>query len=296
MNVNVFMQSTIAQLIVFICGPASIILSAIFAINEIKKRVKKEIYFIIRSYELIRGGIDQIDGISLTYRGEKIENLSVAKIVIWNGGNISVRKDDIVPVKPIRIFAEDNTRLLEAKVISQIDESNLWNTSNPVGSQLIVNFDYIGNNQGAVFQVLHTGNSDSIKLDGKIIDGQLTELNKAKKKVPQDNSKLMARKKFRKLSFIILTFLLLIMTVVLYLGYFHVLSFVSSDSMQIQPDNFYITMAVTYTLVFFLYLHTLFRKFRFGKKKCPTALEEYCFFQDVLGGQLYHKNKSHNES
>lgn len=65
----------------FIIGITGIVLTIIFYFKS--KRVKL-LYYSIRSQNIVKDLVSRIDSLEMLYAGERIENLTAAKIVIWN--------------------------------------------------------------------------------------------------------------------------------------------------------------------------------------------------------------------
>lgn len=107
------------------------------------------------------------------YYQDKIDNLTLSKIAIWNDGNDTIRSSDVVQSAPITIRSQDGIKVIDCSVIQTNEE-----TCRPTCASIeiddkcchILTFDYLDRNHGFVVQVIHTGaNTDDLQLDGKIM-------------------------------------------------------------------------------------------------------------------------------
>jgi len=131
-------------------------------------KVKKP-YYQIRSYNLIRDFVSNIQDLEIRYAGELIENLTVSRIAFWNAGNETIDKDDIVESDPIAIATHRDFKILKPEIIAVNDNANNFSIVRDVTSILGINFDYIDENNGIVIQIFHTGkSSEDIDVIGKI--------------------------------------------------------------------------------------------------------------------------------
>lgn len=124
------------------------------------------------SYEIIKQGKNTIKNLELTFDGKEIHDLTITKFAIWNCGNKVIHGTDIVPTQKLRVIADESTDILEAQIITESDESNCFQINDKENSEVILDFDYVDSREGIVLQILHTGNIDSLKVDGKIKGGK----------------------------------------------------------------------------------------------------------------------------
>jgi hypothetical protein len=145
----------------------SIILTIIF---YTKSRKFKKPFYTIRNFNLIREKVQKIDSVTILYQNKKIENLSVAKIAIWNAGRDTINKSDIADNDKLRLEIKDNHAILDAKILFEKNPANgfrLVKTNSP--NIIEIDFDYFDNNEGIVIHFYHTANDNSqIEIKGSI--------------------------------------------------------------------------------------------------------------------------------
>lgn len=161
------------------------IISIITAIFFYLKGKKSKIpTYILRTISLVQEKIQKIETVKILYSGNKVDNLSISKIAIWNAGKDTIDHKDIAQNNPIRLIIEENYLFLEANIIYQKNPSNNFNISLSDNNKYIdITFDYFDYEEGIVLQVFHTGNtSKNITLMGQV---------KSVKKINRkDNSRL----------------------------------------------------------------------------------------------------------
>jgi hypothetical protein len=87
-----------------------------------------------------------------------LDNLSVAVIAIWNGGNETIQGSDITPTVPLVIKAAEGVEILGASIIQNNNKSsNPFCNHDQHHNRVVLTFDYLDGQQGFVVEVLHTG-------------------------------------------------------------------------------------------------------------------------------------------
>ena len=143
------------NLIFLVLAMLSIVVSiVIFIVSKKEKRP----YFLVRTFRLIQDSLNKIEAVEIHYRGERVENLSLAKVALWNKGRDTINSQDVAPKDPLRISVQSPARLLGAEII---------HTANPVNNfsilpdlqhgEIKIQFDYFHRNEGIVVQLYHTG-------------------------------------------------------------------------------------------------------------------------------------------
>ncbi|WDO14531.1 hypothetical protein MH928_07495 [Flavobacterium sp. WW92] len=153
------------NLFAFIIGLAGFILAFVFYFKA--KNIKKVNYF-IHSFNLINEDISSLEGLEVIYKGKKFKNLTISKIAIWNSGNITIDKSDIVELDKLKISSVENVEIFDVEILSQVESTNNFIIDKNENFIEIV-FDYIDPNQGCSIKIYHTGEGSSdILIDGKI--------------------------------------------------------------------------------------------------------------------------------
>nr|DAZ72511.1 MAG TPA: hypothetical protein [Caudoviricetes sp.] len=133
------------------------------------KRIKQPTYA-IKTSKLITEKIGCISNMDILYSGNKINNLSITKIALWNAGKDTINKEDIASSAPLTVQINPKYRILDCSIIYQKDERNNFDIEiSKDKTNVLINFEYFDYEEGIVLQIFHTGNtSDDISIEGKI--------------------------------------------------------------------------------------------------------------------------------
>jgi hypothetical protein len=118
---------------------------------------------------LIRDYSESLGGLEIKLKGEKVKTLSVVKIAIWNNGNETLDKHQLVEKDKLRIEISNDTKVFDYSIIQVNESSNSFNLKKLNPNIIEINFDYIDQNQGCVIQIIYDGiKTSDINLKGKI--------------------------------------------------------------------------------------------------------------------------------
>ena len=199
-------------------------------------------------YRVIKQGKSYLEGIQITHNGNPIDTLTVTKYAIWNSGNKMIEASDIVPSEPLRIHTNDEAKILSAKVTDVVNPSNMLTiTENPeFDNAVVISFDYLSPNEGAVIQILHTGStSHSLSFDYQIKGGK-----PLKKRTGIGNNKLFSKmNSFYSAN----SEAIYATTMLLFVMYFSVL-LLFSDSCPLELKILLSILMIIYVIVWFPYI------------------------------------------
>ncbi|AWL09499.1 hypothetical protein HME7025_01646 [Aquirufa nivalisilvae] len=165
--INFFNGNPALNIISLLLGVAGILFSFYFYFKSKRSKIPT---FAIRTINLIRDKIQKIDTVEILYSGEKVNNLSISKIAIWNDGKETINKTDVASNNPLKIKIKDNFKFLDAKVLYQKNDANDFIIQISTDRNFInIAFDYFDFEDGIVLELFHTGNtSEDLYIDGKI--------------------------------------------------------------------------------------------------------------------------------
>lgn len=171
----------LTTLVSIFIGIIGVVASFIFYFKG--KQIKK-LKIELKSINLLKNSIENIKGLNIEFLGNSIPNLTVTKLALWSDGNHSIYKQDLAFADPLSINALNNTSFLEVKIIYSKNKCNLITTTLfENNKQIIIDFDFLNYEDGAVIQILHTGSSSNdIEVSGTIIGGKLIKKSPNKKK------------------------------------------------------------------------------------------------------------------
>jgi hypothetical protein len=96
--------------------------------------------------------------VEVRFKGQAVDRLTKTHIVFWNSGKALVRGSDIVKDDLLRCEFSEGSRVLEARVLKVTPPTNKFGaeTDSNVPSKVVLTFDYLDPNDGAVVEILHT--------------------------------------------------------------------------------------------------------------------------------------------
>ncbi|MFB2937719.1 hypothetical protein ACE1B6_20925 [Aerosakkonemataceae cyanobacterium BLCC-F154] len=143
------------------------VLGVIITVVNIK--VKRPCYA-IRSVGIIEDIASKSKLLEMYYAGHKIERLTVTRIAFWNAGNETIDRKDIAAADPIKIVLSSGYNILDVKLIYEKDKVNQFNFNFQSGNpDVILNFDYLDKHDGAIIQIVHTGeDSKNFEIYGRV--------------------------------------------------------------------------------------------------------------------------------
>jgi hypothetical protein len=108
------------------------------------------------------------------FNGTLVSDLSVSRIVVFNGGADPIRKTDIAPAAALAIEVPSDVTMLDATLVSVNNRINRVEVKfDPITNRALVEFDYLDKNEGGVFDVVHYGGSQpSASLTGVVIGAE----------------------------------------------------------------------------------------------------------------------------
>lgn len=148
-----------------------------------KSKRKKEIACYKNSCIIVRGGKSIIPELELKYKNEEIQELIITKYAIWNSGNEVLYRKDIAETKVLQARCDgEKTKILDVKILQQNDDSNQFSITSVENACAKIDFDYANPKDGIVIQIMHTGETQDIKIECKIKGGKKVKiLNKDRK-------------------------------------------------------------------------------------------------------------------
>lgn len=192
---------SVETIVNYTIGVLSLLLAFVSIYLTIKSNKKKEPVYSIKGNNVISGYSSIYENLTVAYKGEKVENFTVSKVLIYNRGAETITKEDITTRNQLRLIALNNWKILDASILQFNNSSNKLEIDlDRAESSVRISFDYLDQNQGAVIQVIHNGlSADDIKLVGDIMGVQkLTELSPNSFlpiiRIPLDISKLSPRR------------------------------------------------------------------------------------------------------
>lgn len=175
MNVNMTLQHLLDYFngnpVLNVVSLALAILGIVFTIYfYFKSKKNRNPTYVVRTINLVKENVKKIDTVAILYAGEKVKNLSISKIALWNEGKETISSVDVALNNTIKIKIKDEFEFLDSEILFQKNSANDFKIQLSEDNKSIsIFFDYFDFEEGLVMQIFHTGNSsDDIFIDGKI--------------------------------------------------------------------------------------------------------------------------------
>lgn len=141
----------------YIFGIIGTILGIVGIILTVRSIKKKEPVFSIKSINIISNYASLFDHLTVSYKGERVENFTVSAVLFFNRGVEALDGDDIARLNPLRIIGE-NCNILNSQVLAVNNPSSGFTANfDKIRGTIDIAFDYLNHNDGAVVSIIHTG-------------------------------------------------------------------------------------------------------------------------------------------
>lgn len=162
-----FNENPIFNLISFSLGIVGVTLTIYYYIKSKKNKIPT---YIVRTINLVKEKIQKIDVIEIIYSGNKVSNLSMTKIALWNDGKDTISMSDIAQNNKLRFAINDGFEILDYKILFHKNPSNDFTLELASDKKSItILFDFFDFEEGIVVQLFHTGNtSEDIVIEGHV--------------------------------------------------------------------------------------------------------------------------------
>lgn len=168
LNLKEFLENKLwLNVIFFVLAIAGII--ATILTSALSKR-KKQLLYNHQSINFIEDQLKKIEGLEISYNGQKVDNLSASEIAIWNQGRGIINKNDFAKLKLLQIEALNDGEILQFETEYMKDSDNDFEVILN-GNRKILNiyFDFLAKNDGIIIKILHTGKKELfLKVTGKV--------------------------------------------------------------------------------------------------------------------------------
>jgi len=141
----------------YLFGVLGVILAVVF---YYRSRIVKQLSFFVTNLEVIKSVHREISDLSVYYKQDKIENLTVSEVYVWNSGNATIDQGDLTEMEKPSILSVDG-RVLEASITSMANSSEGWKLE-VREDKVELKFDFVRPKNGVVLRVVHIGSKAEI--------------------------------------------------------------------------------------------------------------------------------------
>lgn len=137
------------------------------AVMREKNAHKKRLYFLKTSCPLSKKNKAHPRVLKLLSGTEQISEITVTRFTLWNAGIDPVTQEDVDSENGIRIVKAENVTILGLEAICTKNVPALEFLFRPAGN-ITIGFQSMQANCGIIIQVMSLGNSNGVKLEGKL--------------------------------------------------------------------------------------------------------------------------------
>lgn len=166
---DVIINNQIIQLIVIVFAVIGLPCTLYFGLKSPSKRqLSCSIYFA----RIIQSGVSKLKKLNILYENNPVDCLSSSTYALWNSGKIDIRSTDIASGRELKIKADDKSKILDARILKCSDETNAFAIKKIEEKEVEISFDFVNENEGVVFEIIHNGGPRSLDIDCKIKGGK----------------------------------------------------------------------------------------------------------------------------
>lgn len=141
-------------------GMVSLLLAVVSVGIAVRSRRVKRASWAIRSNNLFAGFTATLPALDIRYANQKVENLTVSRVLVWNSGTETIDGRDVAEAHPLRVAGVGSARVLDVTLLKANSEPCQFGARlEPNDGAVYLHFDFLDRDQGAVIQITHTGTS-----------------------------------------------------------------------------------------------------------------------------------------
>lgn len=153
-SLNAWLAGSPSLNLLFLFLAVTSLLASIYFFAK-SQREKKPVYM-MKEFLLIKDSVSAVPGLSISFDGKKIPNLSLTKVAIWNRGRETINRGDIASADRLRLDLKSEGLILGSN-IAFVRRSVNDVTLESAETSVLINFDFLDHLDGAVIDVYHSG-------------------------------------------------------------------------------------------------------------------------------------------
>src|SRR5258706_5309667 len=83
----------------------------------LKSKKEKRPFFQCRTFRLVEDSLAKMEAVEILYKGQPVQNLSLTKVAVWNGGTETINSSDIAPTDVLRLCVQSPVKLLGSEIV-----------------------------------------------------------------------------------------------------------------------------------------------------------------------------------
>ena len=141
--------------------------------HQHQEKRKKAFTYEEQAWEIARNSASEaIEELELTYKGRRIDRLTISQIAIWNDGRGTIRREDIAQTGPLSVRSIGGAKILNAEILHRTRDENGFEIDGCDPRQVTFDLEYADEKDGILVQIWHTGTDDSLRVACTIKGGE----------------------------------------------------------------------------------------------------------------------------
>jgi hypothetical protein len=135
----------------------------------LRAKVLRRVFFVTQSVQVTGVKSEFAPDLEIFYRGKKVDRVTKSVLYLWNSGNTTIEGNQIVGADPLRLACSEGCEILKESIVRvtrDVIAIDLRRDSERP-NELIFHFDFLDPGDGAVIDMLHTGDR-KVRLTGTI--------------------------------------------------------------------------------------------------------------------------------
>jgi hypothetical protein len=152
-------------------GIVGVFLALVGIVLTVRSHTRARLAYQARSVTLIgQPDVTPYGDIRVLFNGAPVPRVMVTRLALWNAGNTTVRRADLVEKDPLMVCFEEEAAILGTRTLSETKGVNEFRLSlnRDFPSRAIMTFDYLDRGDGAVFEIIHTGPKGTANITGSV--------------------------------------------------------------------------------------------------------------------------------
>jgi hypothetical protein len=148
-------------------------IAATVVVYLLTRRVKRPRWS-VHTVDLVTKRTAQLQGLSVTFKGKPVSDLSVSRVVLFNAGLEPIRREDIAPAAPLALEVPTDVQMLDATLVKANNKVNRMGVRfDPSSNRALVEFDFLSAKDGGVFDVVHYGGGQPTAIVAGVVIGAM---------------------------------------------------------------------------------------------------------------------------
>lgn len=126
----------------------------------------------LKNTDLLGSSSNVLPGeVTIAFAGKNISDLKKLNCILWNSGNIEIKRDSLPSKNPITLVFSNKINILKASISNKSIDENQPNiiVDSKMNNKFYVDFEFLNPNQGINIEILYSGIMTKPVLNGVII-------------------------------------------------------------------------------------------------------------------------------